>query len=325
MNFRILDLAKATEQELLDCIDKNIIVAKLHRDEIARLKALATKALLKEKVELPKQEEVLESVVDKEKDEDFEDEVDYYFEAIHSLTSTSLVSHLEDFLPSKKNPSYKKLMYRIQAEILREIKDIKDFIATEDLSIEEISELKEEMALSQLKNDRITAILNRTEEHENEEEAVEENTLIFIPTQTGRIRVFDELESMPPEYYDELFDLFSSIKNSTFKGVKRFHGEHLARTSEVKGKLMRVVFDRIDKNTYAILTMFAKKVDTSTGYRTSLEAVVQSYIPSRNNIIDKLKDPEFIELHKNLEIELMQKLSPTKESHHVKTKEVTHG
>ena len=312
MNFRILDLAKATEQELLDCIDKNIIVAKLHRDEIARLKALATKALLKEKVELPKQEEVLESVVDKEKDEDFEDEVDYYFEAIHSLTSTSLVSHLEDFLPSKKNPSYKKLMYRIQAEILREIKDIKDFIATEDLSIEEISELKEEMALSQLKNDRITAILNRTEEHENEEEAVEENTLIFIPTQTGRIRVFDELESMPPEYYDELFDLFSSIKNSTFKGVKRFHGEHLARTSEVKGKLMRVVFDRIDKNTYAILTMFAKKVDTSTGYRTSLEAVVQSYIPSRNNIIDKLKDPEFIELHKNLEIELMKKLSPTK-------------
>lgn len=325
MNFRILDLTKATEQELLDCIDKNIIVAKLHRDEIARLKALATKFQPNVEAKLPKQEEVIEKVQAKEKDEDFEDEVDYYFEAIHSLTSPPLVSHLEEFLPSKKHPSYKKLMYRIQAEILREIKEVKDFIATEDLSVTEINELREEIALSQLKNDRIAAILNRKEEQENEEETVEENTLIFIPTKTGRVRVFDELEGMPPEYYDELFDLFSSIKNSTFKGVKRFHGEHLARVSEVKGRLMRVVFDRIDKNTYAILTMFAKKVDTSTGYRTSLEAVVQSYIPSRNNIIAKLREKGFIELHKNLEIELMEKLSPTKEKDKVKTKEVTHG
>lgn len=323
MNFRILDLTKATEQELQDCIDKNIIVAKLHRDEIARLKALSTS--VQPRVEIEKHHEKLQqNPQPKVKDEDFEDEVDYYFEAIHSLTSKTLILHIEDFLPSKKNPSYKKLMYRIQAEILREIKDVKDFIATEELSEEEISELREEIALSQLKIDRIISILNKKEEKESEEDLVEENTLIFIPTQTGRVRVFDELESMPPEYYDELFDLFSSIKNGTFKGVKRFHGEHLARTSEVKGRLMRIVFDRIDKNTYAILTMFAKKVDTSIGYRTSLETVVQSYIPSRNNIIEKLKNPEFIELHQNLEIELMQKLSPSKEKHQVKTKEVTH-
>ena len=59
--------------------------------------------------------------------------------------------------------------------------------------------------------------------------------------------------------------------------------------------------------------------------KASLETVVQSYIPSRNNIIEKLKNPEFIELHQNLEIELMQKLSPSKEKHQVKAKEVTHG
>ena len=87
---------------------------------------------------------------------------------------------------------------------------------------------------------------------------------------------------------------------------------------------MRIVFDRIDKNTYAVLTMFAKKVDTSIGYRTTLESVVQSYVPIRDNIINKLSDSDFIELHKNLEIELMQKLSPSKEKDLVKTKEIIH-
>lgn len=324
MNFRILDLNKVTEQELLDCIDKNIMVAKLYRDEIARLKSLITNVNPKEEVKYLKKEEPLKSTIIKDKDEDFEDEVDYYFETIHSLTSIPLVSHLEDFLPSKQNPAYKKLMYRIKAEILREIKEIKDFIATEDLSEEEIGELREELVLWQVKNEKVTDILNRKEEETIEEEMEEKNTLIFVPTQTGRIRIFDELESMPPEYYDELYDLFSSIKNGTFKGVKRFHGEHLARVSEVKGRLMRIVFDRVDKNTYAVLTMFAKKVDTSIGYRTTLESVVQSYVPIRESIINKLSDSDFIELHKNLEIELMQKLSPTKEKDLVKTKEIIH-
>lgn len=322
MNFRILDLNKTSEQELLECIDKNIMVAKMYREEIARLKALSSS--IQSKIEVEEKKEPLQPTpTSKEKDEDFEDEVDYYFEAIHSLTSKELISHLEDFLPSKKNPSYKKLMYRIQAEILREIKEVKDFIALESLSPEEESELREEITLSELKIDKIVAILNRKEEQEIEE-VLEENNLIFIPTQTGRIRVFDELESMPIEYYDELYDLFSSIKNSTFKGVKRFHGNHLARVSEVKGKLMRVVFDRVDKNTYAILTMFAKKFDTSLAYRASLESVIQSYVPTRDTIIENLSNPEFVNLHKDLEIELMQKLSPSKEKPPVKTKKVTH-
>ena len=37
MNFRILDLNKASEQDLLECINKNIMVAKMYREEITRL------------------------------------------------------------------------------------------------------------------------------------------------------------------------------------------------------------------------------------------------------------------------------------------------
>ena len=128
-----------------------------------------------------------------------------------------------------------------------------------------------------------------------------------------------------PEYYDELFELFSSIKNGTFKGVKRFQGANYARTSEVKGKLMRVVFDRIGKNSYAIITAFAKKFDTSTAYRTSLESAIQSYIPMRETIMEKLSDDEFLNMHKELELDLMRRLSPAKQPQYIKAKEASHA
>ena len=55
MNFRILDLNKTSEQELLECIDKNIMVAKMYREEIARLKALSSSIQSKIEVEEKKE------------------------------------------------------------------------------------------------------------------------------------------------------------------------------------------------------------------------------------------------------------------------------
>lgn len=324
MDFIILDLNNVSEQSLIECIEKNTMIAKSNRDEIARLQQLAN--LSKNKIiEDKKEEEITTSPEEpRETTEEFEDEVDYYYEAIHNLTTIALVECIEDFLPTKDHPYYDILMYRLYAEILREIKDIKDFIGTEELTEEEQAELKREIEISKLKISKIKRLLSEKDKEEEKTPTKRETDLIFVPTSTGRIRVFDELESMPPEYYDELFELFSSIKNGTFKGVKRFQGANYARTSEVKGKLMRVVFDRIGKNSYAIITAFAKKFDTSTAYRTSLESVIQSYIPMRETIMGKLSDDEFINMHKELELDLMRRLSPAKQPQYIKAKEASH-
>lgn len=324
MDFIILDLNNASEQTLIECIEKNTMIAKTKRDEIARLQQLTDLSKNKIIVDEPEEEITSPTETSKETSEEFEDEVDYYYESIHSLTTSSLVECIEDFLPTKEHPYYDRLMYRLYAEILREIKDIKDFIGTEELTEEELAELKSEIEISKLKISKIKELLSERDKEEEKTTIKRENDLIFISTSTGRVRVFDELESMPPEYYDELFELFSSIKNGTFKGVKRFQGANYARTSEVKGKLMRVVFDRIGKNSYAIITAFAKKFDTSTAYRTSLESAIQSYIPMRETIMGKLSDDEFINMHKEFELDLMRRLSPTKQPQYIKAKEASH-
>lgn len=323
MDFIILDLNNVNEETLIECIEKNTKIAKMHRDEIARLKQLASLSNNKIIVDETVEEITPPTESPRETTEEFEDEVDYYYETIHNLTTPALVENIEDFLPTKEHPYYERLMYRLYAEILREIKDIKDFIGAEDLKSEEESEFRSEIEILKLKISKIKELLSEKDKEEEKTTSKRENDLVFVPTSAGRIRVLDELESMPPEYYDELFELFASIKNGTFKGVKRFQGANYARTSEVKGKLMRVVFDRVGKNSYAIITAFAKKFDTSTAYRTSLEAAIQSYIPMRETIMKKLSDEEFMKLHKAFELDLMRRLSPTK-SQHIKVKEASH-
>lgn len=327
MDFITLDLNNTTESELLECLNKNIATARMYREEIARLKQLSSIAPLPS-IDLPEQfEESKKSVQNcRSKDEDFEDEVDYYYDAIRNLPADNIDENLEGLLPSKKHPYYKKLMLRLKAEILREIKEIKDFIGQERLTLDDSKEFRKEILIEQQKIKVINELLAPKETTKVELEAIEqENSLIFVPTLSGRIRVFDELESMPVEYYDELYDLFASIQCGTFKGVKRFKSSNYGGVSEVRGKLLRVVFDRLDKSTYAILTIFAKKFDNTAGYRTSLESTIQTYLAMEDDIAKSLNNPEFISLHKEYETELIRRISPTKERPHVKAKEINNG
>ena len=86
----------------------------------------------------------------------------------------------------------------------------------------------------------------------------------------GNIRVIDEIEKISkssPEFCSEFLELFQSIQDGSFKRVKRFlNNNKLVGISEVRGFKPRVVFDRIGKNDYAIITAFLKKCDNDRGY-----------------------------------------------------------
>lgn len=336
MEFVTLDLTTATEEDLLGCIESNTRIAKMNSTEISRLRALETAQTSNVKVtNLSSPTNALSDEPPyRPKDEEFEDEVDYYYSAIHGISALDLIPQLEDFLPVKKHPRYKKIILRLQAEILREIKDIKDLrmaLMKEGISDKDLNTSAKDIIDAQQKFFALAALLETREATlEVQEEADVEKTdeatrLIFIPTPSGRIKVFDELESMPPEYYSELFELFSSIKNRTFKGVRRFKGDNFGGLSEVRGKMMRVVFDRIDKKSYAVLTIFAKKFDNTSGYRTSLEATAQNYFENRSGVKEKIADSEFIAIHQIHESELFRIITPTEKAPAVKAKGVQNG
>ena len=133
----------------------------------------------------------------------------------------------------------------------------------------------------------------------------------------GNIRVIDEIEKISkssPEFCSEFLELFQSIQDGSFKRVKRFlNNNKLVGISEVRGFKPRVVFDRIGKNDYAIITAFLKKCDNDRGYKDSLELKIQKYMSQRDNIVKRLNNPEYRALNEQYTNELFGKLGYNKE------------
>ena len=138
-----------------------------------------------------------------------------------------------------------------------------------------------------------------------------ENELIFVPTSGGNIRIFDELDHIPSNFYKKFESLFASIKDGTFKGVKKLQGslEGLAEVRDIPSG-SRVTFMRLDQNRYAVISAFVKKSDNNSGYQKMVENHYQSYRQQEPALKANLDNPEFLELHKQYEQELFRKLSP---------------
>lgn len=253
-----------------------------------------------------------DDVFPKEIEDLAKDEKDYYLGEFLKLESFDRES-VEEVLPSRNNYNYEKIICYIMAEIIRrEINPIKGLIV--DISNEknpdkdDLFELKEELLISKSKIDVLREILLTEEKKETIEK---KNNLIFMPIALGEeVRIFDELKSIPQEEYAGFIELFKSIKDGTFKNIRRFtNNENYNGGLEVKGNGIRVVFQRLSKDTYCIITMFMKKTQIDYGYRNNLINRYSEYKSVEKELKQRVKDPLFINKHKEFENKLFEILS----------------
>lgn len=247
-------------------------------------------------------------------DQDFEEEVEYYISEVKGLTAEQLETELATVLPSRKHYEYERILRRLQIELLKECKDIKDFFGQEKTArTPEFQEFIDELNLNMAKVKAIGAELVKKTELSEEEEK-KENTLIFVPTSGGNIRILDDIDSIDPIQYRRFEQLFRSIKDGTFKNVKKFNdNNNVTGLTEVRDLSNggRVTFMRLDDSTYAIISAFIKKTTNSNGYQRMLANQCQSYRAVEDQIRANLTNPEFLELQSGYEQELFRKLNPT--------------
>ena len=318
MEFIVLDLSNATEEQLRATIDCNSRTYRMMTSEISKLKKVAETARKVVRQEEP--EEVVETVESNPTiDEDVEHEIEYYFHALKELPEEELETEIETVLPSKRNYQYQRIMYRLKAEIIRNIKEIRDFLQEECLSLEE-AELENEMAL-ELKRLRLIDQELLRKEHQTEEEIQVQNNLVFAPTLGGNIRILDEMEHIDPEYYERFAGLFQSIIDGTFKNVQRFsRNSDLAGLCEVKDFKTRVVFKRLDKNTYAVISAFIKKSDNDKGYRNMLSSRYSDYLQIESSLKQNLANEEFASMQQLYTEELFNIIAPEQLTPQIKIK-----
>ena len=311
MEYTIVDLEKTTQLELSDAIEQNRKTAKLMRQEINKLKQANKSYELNKKEE--KEEAILLIEEEKNKmdsDNDFFNEVDYYFNFLDIINlSDNIKEEIRSILPSDKKTNYDNIIMCLKMGLLKNIKDIKDLLEEEKeaLSKEYLEEFKAEINLNQKKIYIITEI---EKDNTTTSEKSLKNNFFFVTTAGGNARVIDEINDMDVDYLESFKGLFESITDGTFKNVKRFNSNNkISGISEVKDFKTRVVFDRIGKYDYAIITAFTKKSNNDKGYLISLELKIKNYLNQKEKMISLLNNDDFRKENHLLEQELYNKLS----------------
>ena len=311
MELIILDLDNASEEEFIDAIEKNNRLITTMQKNIDTMQSKASnKTDNNNEVVVPKEKE---NKIDKENktNQEIKDEIDYYFSMIDSFPdSDELLSDLITSIPSRKNLNYNNLILGVKLELLREIKEFEELLGNqEEFTKSELQEFLDVINLNKKKIDLLSLIENQ---EMNEEETQEiENNFIFVPTSGGNIRIIDEISDMPVEYLDGFKGLFDSIKDGTFKNVKRFYScnNKNAGMSEVRDNKIRIIFDRIARNDYALVTAFIKNSENDKGYLESINLKIKNYIEQRDKIKANLSNPEFKKIHTEYTEELYRILN----------------
>lgn len=318
MEFIVLDLDDGiTSKEIFEVISENHKTSTLIDKEVKKLKELSSKST--KRVEDDNKTPEKEMIYDEadEVNSELDDKVDYYNYLISSIDDCEdLQDQIESSLPNPNTGDYKTIVLRLKLKLLKSIKETADFISEcrEEFDDEDLEEYKEEIRLCSKK---LEILKSESNEEVSENKTSTKNNFFFPVSSMGNIRVIDEIEKISkssPEFCSEFVELFQSIEDGSFKRVKRFlNNNKLVGISEVRGFKPRVVFDRIGKNDYAIITAFLKKCDNDRGYKDSLELKIQKYMSQRDNIVKRLNNPEYRALNEQYTNELFGKLGYNKE------------
>ena len=318
MDFMYINNGQSTEEELLKVLNHNRETIRIRRAEIKKLKEAASSTIIEVK-EVPTIIKKVETIKRKPEKTDFDEEVEFYMSEIRTLKDEDLTEKISDVLPVRANYNYKKIILRIIAEYIKDIKDITEILIIDanKMDIDELNEYKQEIVILKQKIELLKTALEENKEMITDN--IHQNRIIFVPTSSGNIRVLDSLKAIPIEYYDGFLELFNSIKDGTFKNIRKFtNSGPLNGLFEVKGFKVRVFFDRIFKDTYALLGVYVKKVDSDKAHRSYVTNIYDEYKKNVKKIKNNLNNEEFLKLNEDYEKELFELLNTKKEEKVVK-------
>lgn len=308
-SFETVNIDNITEKELLEVLDKNKATSKRLKEMLNKVNKLSISTRIIVSKEVFSSTSTKEINIQKE----FEDEVDFYLNNLRSITEDMTKEEIVHLLPPTRKDNYERLLLRLKLESIKSLRDFNSIITeASNLGLQDFQFAQKEIQLEKMKLDVISSLLTKMYIKDVEENISVKNRFIFVPNSSGTIRILEELESIPQELYSSFNSLFQSIQDGTFKGVKRFTSSNtkIAGISEVRDidTGARVVFDRVGKETYAIITAFIKKVMQSHGYHEQLERKIGNYKAFLTDIKLELNNTQYLNSQAVYEQRLWDKL-----------------
>ncbi len=219
----------------------------------------------------------------------------------------------ENTLPKKENPQFFLLMNLLIAEVLKEIKEMEEFILKEQLEGEDKLDFEQEI----IENRQLihSLISYRDKKEESNVKETSKNKIVYLTSYNNNCyAISDASRDIEPDFYPSFLELIESIENGTFKNIKAFtNSEKLNGLLEVRNPQVRVIFKQIGENTYAILHLFVKKTNNNTGYRKKLEIRAENFRNQMDYMKRNLENESYLETQENYHKELKRILKREEE------------
>lgn len=259
-------------------------------------------------------EQLEEKYIELEEDDvDVTEEYLYYYEEIKNCDKDMPFDEVKEIiknnLPSLDNSNYFNIIGYIKAEIGREMMELYNLCDGSDIKfVNEVNEYLNfyRQVLNVIDSLSYEKLKEQTEKHENR--------IIFLETTSGNVYAKEDLENIDLESYESFKEIYESIKNGSFKNVKRFASNNKIKgLSQVKMWQTRLIFDRVNADTYIIINLFIKKCNTETTYAFDTISRRNSlYQSKKQEIIAKLNDEDFLSLNRQYQEEFESILNNSK-------------
>ena len=281
--------------EARDINQKYFLKELKHNQELKKTqKDLTVSITLEKEIEKDQIEEVGESIID----------ISFYLSQIKKCKN---LDEIISVLPKNNNYDFEKLINTILMHYIEECVEIENFIASENLSKEDQEDFLDELHTKQEIMSRIIEYRNHPIEETRE---IEKNRLIYLNSSSGNVYALNDLKSIDIDYYESFLELLNSIIDGTFKNVKNFSNNNkIGQLYEVKNFKTRIVFDRIDKNTFIIISIFMKKTDKDLKYREQIVNRSIKYRDTKDMLKLLCENPEYIKENEEVTNELLETLS----------------
>lgn len=323
-SFKNINDLNGSIDKMKECILDNINTLNKLLSKVEKLRLGQDYSTIEEETtsdNLPKDNNETENILETENT--LFEEINYYYLRVRDFELIESEESLELFkkeLPSKRKSNYQDIILGINAFLMRDINEIRNFIEEEKklISIEELEDFKKDIFDIQRKINTIFYV-SRADSLEIEENLVNDeklNNIVFLETESGNIYALEDLDnnSVPSEYYEGFSELIHSIEDGTFKNVKYLNGNNnsTAGIAEVKGFKRRVIFDRVGYDTYAIIGAFIKKSNKDKSYLDPLKNRIAIYRRNRDNIVKMLNGKEgYLDSQKEILKQIYELLEPS--------------
>ncbi len=299
-----------TITKITSTIDANCEKASVTRREIEKLKKQNVNNDEERKLEIFETDEIVE---EKESiDDEFEDEIDFYLNDYLYISDNFTMDELINILPNKNNYRFNDIIMRLYAESLKAMNEYRMLAKDDDNSKEDLAEISKALVAEKRKMSCLLEIINHKDDIKEKDN---KNKLFLIPNSTGSVKILDDLRSEDASFYPSFLELINSIEDGTFKNVKRFKNNNdLVGVCEVKGYQVRVVFARIDKDTYGLITALVKKQDNDSNYRNFLKKRISEYRKVCPSLKKYISDEKIMAENSDNLVELYNILGVAKEN-----------